>query len=292
MSREGEAHEEQSEETTTVGMVATTNPIECRIALEGFCEALSEATGLYVQGIGDWNYDSLMQALEAGEVDFAWLPPLVAMRATGRARIVPLVLPVRNGASSYMTALFTKPDGVVRKISDLKGVRAAWVDRQSAAGYIVLRAHLRSLGINLDDAFGENRFYGSHGEVARAVFDGEADVGATFVYVEPDKSNPTGERVLRAGWGDRSVHVITRAGPIPSDVMAASVRVPVATMRLVQRALTSKDDTPVRRTALALFGAEGFVVALSEHLDPLRKLITVVDDPPVGHPPSMMPPEG
>lgn len=294
MSWDGERHSDTAapgEDTTTVGMVSTTNPIECRIALDAFCEALSEATGLYVQGIGGWNYDSLMQALEAGEVDFAWLPPLVAMRATGRARVVPLVLPVRNGASSYLTALFAKPDAPFRKVEDLVGLRAAWVDRQSAAGYIVLRAHLRSIGVNLDEAFRENRFYGSHHEVARAVFDGEADVGGTFVHVEPDATNPKGERVVRAGWGEASVHVITQAGPIPSDVMAASVRVPVATMRKVQRALVSAEDSAVRRNALALFGAEGFVVALSEHLDPLRKLITGVDDPPTGHPPSIAPPE-
>ena len=95
---------------------------------------------------------------------------------------------------------------------------------------------------------------------------------------------------MRAGWGDAAVHVITQAGPIPSDVMAASVRVPVSTMRQVQRALVTEEDSAVRRSALALFGAEGFVVALSEHLDPLRKLITGADDVPNGHPPSMAPP--
>ncbi|MDI3289656.1 PhnD/SsuA/transferrin family substrate-binding protein [Polyangium sp. 15x6] len=257
----------------SVGVVLTSDPEGSRASLTAFCKALSEATGFEVHGLGGWNYNTLLEALETGEVDLGWLPPLVAMRATSRARVVPIVLPVRNGASSYRTALYSPMSSPLREISDLQGLRAAWVDRQSAAGYIVLRAHLRSIGVDLDRAFRENLFFGSHGEVARAVLRGDADVGATFVHVEPDPSHPRGERVVRAGWGAAEVHVITCAGPIPSDVMAASVRVPVSTMRKVQRELVGSGDNELGRAARTLFGAEGFVVALSEHLDPLAKLI-------------------
>jgi phosphonate transport system substrate-binding protein len=186
---------------------------------------------------------------------------------------------VRNGASSYMTALFARSDAPCRAIGDLRELRAAWVDRQSAAGYLVLRAHLRALGVNLEEAFHENVFCGTHDEVARAVMEGDADVGATFMHVEPDATHPSGERIVRAGWGHASVHVVTRAGPIPSDVMAASVRVPVATMRAVQRALVSEELGELRKAARALFGAESFVGALSEHLDPLSRLISRIEEP-------------
>jgi phosphonate transport system substrate-binding protein len=294
VARDGEAGSEPTapeRHKTTVGIVLTTDPTGARAALDAFCKALSAATGLEVLGLGGWNYHNLIEALESGEVDFAWLPPLIAMRATGRARVVPIVLPVRNGASSYMTALFARQDSSFRDVEHLEGARAAWVDRQSAAGYLVLRAHLRALGVNLDRAFGENMFCGSHGEVTRAVMDGDADVGATFVHVEPDASHPRGERVVRAGWGDAAVHVITQAGPIPADVMGASIRVPVATMRTVQRALVSEEEGDLKRAARALFGAEGFVEALSEHLDPLAQLLAGIEDPPSGRTPSLAPPD-
>ncbi|MRG96442.1 phosphate/phosphite/phosphonate ABC transporter substrate-binding protein [Polyangium spumosum] len=264
---------EEEKTTLRVGVVLTSDPEGSRASLAAFCEELSAATGLEVQGLGGWNYNTLLEALETGEVDLGWLPPLVAMRATSRARVLPIALPVRNGASSYMTALYAPSTSPIRELADLQGLRAAWVDRQSAAGYIVLRAHLRSIGVDLDRAFRDNLFFGSHGAVARAVMQGDADVGATFVHVEPDPSHPRGERVVRAGWGDAAVHVITSAGPIPADVMAASVRVPVAVMRKVQRALVGSGESALGRAARALFGAEGFVVALSEHLDPLAKLI-------------------
>jgi phosphonate transport system substrate-binding protein len=268
---------EEEKTTLSVGVVLTSDPEGSRASLAAFCKALSDATGFEVHGLGGWNYNTLLEALETGEVDLGWLPPLVAMRATSRARVMPIVLPVRNGASSYMTALYARGGSPLREVSDLQGLKAAWVDRQSAAGYIVLRAHLKSLGVDLDKAFHENLFFGSHGEVARAVLEGDADVGATFVHVEPDASHPRGERVVRAGWGAAEVHVITCAGPIPADVMAASVRVPVSMMRKVQRALVGAGDSELGQAARALFGAEGFVVALSEHLDPLAKLIAGQD---------------
>jgi len=261
-----------------LGIVLTTDPEGSRAALGEFCKELGAATGLSVRGKGVWSYHGLLEAMDAGDADLAWLPPLLALRATNRARVVPLALPVRNGASSYMTALFARHDTPYRGIGDLRELRAAWVDRQSAAGYLVLRAHLRAVGVSLEEAFCENLFCGTHDEVTRAVLDGDADVGATFMHVEPDPSHPQGERIVRAGWGDAAVHVVTRAGPIPSDVMAASVRVPVATMRAVQRALVSTEETALRSAARALFGAESFVGALSEHLDPLSKLIARIED--------------
>jgi len=278
-------------ERVTLGIVLTTDPSGARASLDAFCRALAAVTGLSVHGLGGWSYHNLIEALETGEVDFAWLPPLVAMRATGRARVVPIALPIRNGSASYMTALFTKSDAKCRTVEDLKreGVRAAWVDRQSAAGYLVLRAHLKQLGVNLESAFCENLFCGSHSAVARAVMEGDADVGATFMHIEAEGAP---ERVLRAGWGEADVHVITSAGPIPADVMGASIRVPVATMRKVQSALVSDPDETLKQAARALFGAEGFVKALSEHLDPLAKLISGIEDPPTGHPPSLAPPKG
>ena len=123
----------------------------------------------------------------------------------------------------------------MRSPHDLEGARAAWVDRQSVSGYLLIRAHLRSLGIMPERAFTSDRFFGSHEAVVRAVVDGSADVGATFIHLDerPGRREP---RILRAGWGDAKVRVIAHAGPIPSDVVAASTRLGAGEARLVQDA--------------------------------------------------------
>ena len=59
---------------------------------------------------------------------------------------------------------------------------------------------------------------GSHEEVVRAVLEGAADVGATFVYLDAKRGIQK-----RSGWGRERVQVIAHAGPIPADVVAADL---------------------------------------------------------------------
>ena len=86
--------------------------------------------------------------------------------------------------------------------------------------------------------------------------------------------------LVHAGWGDRAVQSICFAGPIPSDVVAASIRLPVPQIRTVQRALCAlPSHAGLRAAAEKLFGAEGFIEARAEHLDPLNRILGYLEDP-------------
>jgi phosphonate transport system substrate-binding protein len=259
-----------------VGTVLATSPEVSRPLLSAFSTALGDATGLNVTVLGLWHYQGLLDAMQEGSIDFGWLPPVVALRAMGRLQVVPIVLPVRNGVSVYSTALFARSGSRLKNVSDLVGVRAAWVDRQSAAGYIVIRSHLQSMGISLDRAFRNNLFMGTHDQVVRAVLQGEADVGATFLYMNSDPLGSHPVNVLHAAWGDADVQIITHAGPIPSDVMGASPHVPDTVVCVVQQAMLSKSHPALAAAARALFRADNFAEPLVEHLAPLGKLLSSI----------------
>jgi phosphonate transport system substrate-binding protein len=242
--------------------------------LDAFCEALGAAIRSPVEPHGVGPYRDLLDAMNAGAVDLAWLPPVIALRATARGRTIPVALPVRGGASMFSSALFARAGSNLKSPKDLVAVRAAWVDRQSAAGHLVIRASLRSQGIDLDRAFSGEMFTGSHEGVVQAVQSGAVDVGATFAHLDA-----SGQRVLRAGWGSAAMQVIAFAGPIPADVVAASIRMEVSRIRAVQRALCDPDDRALKSATEELFGAEGFVEARSEHLAPLNRLLGYLEDP-------------
>jgi phosphonate transport system substrate-binding protein len=244
-----------------------------RARLQAFADALGDASGTPTAPSDFDDYPSLLEALYAGKVDVAWLPPLVAMRAAGGGRALPIALPVRRGISSFHSALFSLGGSPIVRPPDLVGLRAAWVDRQSASGFLVVRAALRAQGVDLATAFREESFLGSHDAVAEAVLTGAADVGATYLH-----HDARGSGVWRAGWGTTNVNVVARVGPIPNDVIAAGVHVPVARIKLVRQALVDGAHPGLVNAARELMQADEFTTVESEHLKPLEDLLDFLED--------------
>ncbi len=266
-----------------VGIALTTDPNMTRGLLEQFCLALADATGLEVIPRGVSSYRSLLDQLASSEVDIVWLPPIPALRATAINCVSPIALPIRSGDSSYYAALFTRSDSPIREPSDLRGLKAAWVDPQSAAGYLIVRAYLELQAVDLKSAFTTNLFLGAHDAVAEAVVEGTADVGATYVYFDEQ------ERPKRAGWGEADMRVIAKAGPIPNDIIAARKGISTLLVRLVQSALVDVKHAQLREAARLLLTADGFAVPTPEHLAPLQALLTGLQEAS-DHPHSLFPP--
>ncbi len=243
-----------------------------RVKLGVFCRALADATAATAEPHTFPDYAALLGAMTRGDLELAWLPPLIAARAAAAQTIVPVVVPVRAEDAWYHSALFSRAASPVRKLEDLRGVTAAWVDPESMAGYSVVRATLRMRGIDLAAAFARQSFVGAHEAVVQAVLSGAADVGATFVHLAQD-----GRTVLRAGWGTAAVNVILLAGPIPGDVLAAGKNVSAAVVDAVRGALTGQVREELRGAALALLEADRFVEADAGRLAALAKLLDHLD---------------
>lgn len=254
-----------------------------RAQLDEICAGLAAETRLPVAGVGVWYYHRLVEAMAMGHIDVAWLPPISAAQAMAAGLATPIALPVRGGVTSYSTALFTRVDAWWRSVADLSGVRAAWVDRQSASGYLLIRAQLRAMGVDLERAVASERFTGSHEQVAAAVLDGSADVGASFLHLDPADEHP-----VRAAWGDAPVRVLALAGPIPADVIAVSARLDPARVDRVRRAFLEGKHPRLRAATRALLGAEAFVAPRPGHLDTALSLLPRLDEHalprPVGFP--------
>jgi len=246
-----------------------------RVKLGVFCHALSDILSSAVESRTFVSYTQLLEAVFAGDIDVAWLPPRVAARAVDDAGVVPLVVPLRGEHAWYASALFSSPGSAIQSIEDLRNLRVAWVDPESMAGYVVIRGWLRTRGVNLDEAFAEESFLGGHEQVVAAVLDGHADVGATYAHQEAG-----GERITSAGWADAPVHVIGVAGPIPSDVLSVGSKVAPEVRSALCEALTGDMDGDLRGAALALFEADRFVEAEDDAIRALGELLSGLDGKP------------
>jgi phosphonate transport system substrate-binding protein len=228
--------------------------------------ALAEVLGRGVTVHRAADYRVVLSGLEQGVVDFAWLPPLVAARAARGKVADPLAVPVRYGDTTYTTVLVARPDSAIRSTDDLRAARVAWVDRQSASGYVVLRAALSRAGVKLADAFGQEQFVRSHAAVARAVLGGQVDVGATCAHSEDGV-----RRIARspyagdAGLTEAELHVVFEAGPIPSDIFAVRADCLPFVRDALADALLRRKSERLHAAARAFMLADGFAAPTPEH---------------------------
>jgi phosphonate transport system substrate-binding protein len=242
-----------------------------------FVDALAAALDDDVEVHRAQDYRVIVSGLEHALVDFAWLPPLPAARAVRTRLAEPVAIVVRYGATSYMTGLVTRADSPIRSTDDLRDARVAWVDRDSAGGYLVLRAALARAGVRLAFAFGREVFVRSHGAVARAVLDGQVDVGATCVHTDPDGTVHVARSPFAGDLGlpTEQLRVVFEAGPIPADIFAVRRGAAPRIRAAVEGALLHGRPRQLHAAACTLLYADGFAVPTADHR---RMLEALLDD--------------
>jgi phosphonate transport system substrate-binding protein len=217
------------------------------------------------------SYAALLDEVSAGGAHLAWAPPLVAIDMELLHLASLAVCCSRSGLTGYHAALFTRHGSPIDKLADLKGSHIAWVDRHSAAGYRVPRMRIASEGLDPGTLFGKESFLGTHERVACAVLAGEADVGATYLSLDPSTRQRLSAGWLEAGAGLNGAHVIATAGPIPADAIVLSNRLGADAKTTITARLFALADA-VPGAVGGLFRADRFEAPQAEHFDELRAL--------------------
>jgi phosphonate transport system substrate-binding protein len=218
------------------------------------------------------SYRELAQALQSGAIGVAWMPPIPAIEVEENKIGTVLAVPARKGMASYHSAFVARKGGPTT-LRECERGRAAWVDGESASGYVVPRLHLASLGFDVAHFFSEEIFARTHVAVVDAVVAGRADVGATFCSFDGN-----GKRILNAGWtesdgsGARAVKMIASAGPIPNDAIVGSAKLPLHLRGSLTRWLLHLSAREQELFHRLLRSAE-FRVFAPAHFDPLKHMI-------------------
>lgn len=225
-----------------------------------FVHAMQDRLGVHVVERNIDTYDELEQAMTAGRIDLAWLPPLVFARLDQRAVATAVATVVRPG-DAFWSVLVTSPSsGITRLVPEqLRGRRIAWVDRLSASGHIVARLGLTALGIDPRETFASESFVGSHVEALQAALEGRVDVAATFARCASRGGIVHGPWT-EAGIDASQVVVLGLLGEVPPDLIAASNRLSAETRAAIETALmdVARDDA-LAQSLQAIFGGTKFL---------------------------------
>jgi len=202
------------------------------------------------------SYQRLERALLEGQVDAAWAPPLVCAVVEQAGGVVALRA-IRAGTSEYGAAIVANAltGYTVSALASLYGMRAAWVDEHSLAGYILPRHSLRHAGVDLDHTFVEHKLLGSYEACLQAIKDGVCDISACFCSGTGDHVDHGYKKVMGADAGH--IRVLMLSAQAPHDGIALSPMVDEerkTRLRAIFRSLGGIGDTPLARA----FDAEGF----------------------------------
>ncbi|MCX5746338.1 MAG: PhnD/SsuA/transferrin family substrate-binding protein [Proteobacteria bacterium] len=246
-----------------------------KAALDAVCAALSKLlVDVTVRGVLPTSYAALATGLERDQIQYAWMSPALVVLTEEQIKLQPLLVAVRNEQQSYNSALFVEASSSFDTVVELEGQTIAWVDPSSAAGYLCPRIALAARGIDPSTFFGRELFLGSHEQVVRAVFDGRAQVGATYGERPTIEDGP----ILRGGFldvdPDHPVRVLEWSPPIPHDVIAGHGLISMAEHRVFSNAiLTLASRADGRQLLYDAFHTEQFTIASSTALRPLRDLV-------------------
>ncbi len=217
------------------------------------------------------SYLRIYEALAQGKVGIAWVPPMLAVDLEDRGSAHLVGIPARSGKDTYRSVLIVAK-GDSRDLESFKGSTIAWVDPQSASGYLVPRAHLASKGFDPRSFFGKEVMVGTHSSVADAVSNGRADIGATFCTFGEDKAIVTAGWLPSNGRRTREVDLLWTSDPIPNDAFVVSSLVPDVLRKAIGDWLL--DPPPnARQLLLELVGAESCARPDEAHFGPLRDLM-------------------
>jgi phosphonate transport system substrate-binding protein len=207
----------------------TAPTLEAALRSAGFAAEVSVAS----------DYQAMTRALEHGEALAAWGPPVVcawteAFGGRGLARCV------RQGFGTYRAALVARRGEAV----DLgaPGLRAAWVDRDSMAGYVLPQAMLRERGLRPSRHFAQVSFLGSYDAVLAAVLDRQADL--TSVWASPDHARPARDGVQAlAGARQGELEIIAYSRECPNDGVVAGPKLSADDQAALQQAVLALDES-------------------------------------------------
>lgn len=182
---------------------------------EKMADLLREMTGITFRTYVTPNYNTLIAAMRAGDVDFAWLPPLAYAKSRLDGTGTVLLKAVRGDNPFYYGAIIVRKDSGYRSISDLKGKLMGWGDILSFSGHIYPKYDLIENGIYTEGFFGKEMYLASHPAVVAAVLNGHVDAGSVWAN---DTEGVTGAWHQLERQEDRdAITAIYYTKPIPGD---------------------------------------------------------------------------
>jgi len=241
-------------------------------------DMLGQQTGLAFTVSVPTSYAAVIEAMGANNVDVGWLAPFAYVLAHDKFQSTVILASVRGGSKTYTGQIITSVDSGINSIADLPGHKFAFVDPASASGFLYPNAMLIQNGIDYKTAFSETVFAGGHDKVVIAVYNKQADAGATFgdsVEGQVTDARTTVTSTLPDVMD--KVKVIGKTNPIPNDTVSVRSGLPYELVLQIQDGLLAIAQTDDGKALLkSLYNINGLATATDKEYDSVRTAASVL----------------
>jgi phosphonate transport system substrate-binding protein len=210
------------------------------------------------------DYVAVILGLESKKLDLAYLGPLAYVQASRRGGATAFAREntLKTGVG-YHSIIVARADSGIKTLGQARGKSFAFVDPQSASGYLLPWLHLvRDLKVKPETYFKNVYFGGSHEANIESVIEGEVQVAAT--------NDREIEVAIRDGEikSAKDLNILWKSEMIPTSPIAYRKELPQSLQKALREAVLSFND----KKALERIGLKGFAPATDAQYDPIRKL--------------------
>jgi phosphonate transport system substrate-binding protein len=157
------------------------DPAGASAAADQFAALLAEETGLAVSADIQVCEATVVEHLGTGQAHVAPLRGVAYVLGHGRYGIEAKLVNEVRGASAYRGQINVAAAGGYTDVLNLQGTRFASTDPGSASGYMLPYLLIsETTGMTPTAFFSDVSFVGSHSQVIRDIYEGNADCGATY----------------------------------------------------------------------------------------------------------------
>lgn len=206
------------------------------------------------------NYSSILDALARGNIDFAWVGPTAYLNRRDQDHLMPVAKAKFGNATEYRGVFIAPAKGKVQGLEDIKGASIAFVDPESASGYIYPLYLLRQLGVN-PHKDSKVHFLKNHDNVLRAVLEGKVDSGVCL--------EATLNKIKNKALLDKLI-ILGKTNEIPSDVIVCRQDCPINLRESFLKALLQVKPT-------GQSGAPTFLPAFDEEFASVQAVIHYIE---------------
>jgi phosphonate transport system substrate-binding protein len=241
---------------------------------ERLAKYFTTALGLKVQPEIFANHDAEANAIVAGRIDFAWMPPLQAFNAQiGGAQLITKL--VRGGATTYRSVFFVRNDSPLKTLDAVRGAKVGWVEANSATGHIFPLGMLAKAKLLPSALFSKESYLGNHDAVCKAVWKKQVDLGATLA----DEPGPSGKLEITGCKNSlkgeaAKLRVLAVSEAVPNDVIAVRKGLdPKVVTRLREVVLAMPQSTEGKAILKDSLKADGVAPLAENDFDPVARAL-------------------